>query len=169
MPIGVSTSLLHPIGDNWEMGTKRLIETERRQCRERGVRLTPLREEVLRLVVGRGKPVKAYELLDRLKGARGGAAPPTVYRALDFLLAHGFIHRLESLNAFVSCGDPNAAHDGQFLICDRCEAAVELDDMVLADQVVEAARAKGFRAERQTIEVHGLCRDCAAQDRRESP
>ena len=75
---------------------------------ERGLRLTPLRKEVLELVAAAGKPVKAYDLLDQLRERHGNAAPPTVYRALDFLLEHGFIHKLESINAFVSCLDKSA-------------------------------------------------------------
>src|ERR1700735_5809506 len=66
---------------------------------ERGLRLTPLRKEVLELIAAAGKPVKAYDLLDHLRERHGNAAPPTVYRALDFLLEHGFIHKLESINA----------------------------------------------------------------------
>lgn len=63
-------------------------------CDERGLRLTPLRERVLRLVAQAELPVKAYDLMDQLRDDRGPAAPPTVYRALDFLLENGFIHKL---------------------------------------------------------------------------
>ena len=79
-------------------------------CELRGLRLTPLRLRVLELVAASEKPVKAYDLLDQLREGRGGAAPPTVYRALDFLLEHRFIHKLESVNASGSCHDPNEAH-----------------------------------------------------------
>src|SRR3546814_3200364 len=84
-----------------------------RACVERGLRLTPIRARVLELVAGQGKPVKAYDLLEMLKDhapgdAVGAAAPPTVYRALDFLLANGFIHKLESVNAFVACHHPRS-------------------------------------------------------------
>ena len=92
-------------------------------CEARGLRLTPLRAQVLGLIAAAGKPVKAYDLLDRMKDENGSSAPPTVYRALDFLLEQGFIHRLASINAFVGCHHPDAKHSVPFLICDECFAS----------------------------------------------
>ena len=131
-------------------------------CEMRGLRLTPLRLRVLELIAGESKPVKAYDLLDRLKGEHAGAAPPTVYRALDFLLEHRFIHKLESINAYVSCHHPSVAHHVPFLICDECESATEICDERVAKLLGEQARALGFSARAQTLEVHGKCKRCAA-------
>ncbi|MCE5232893.1 MAG: transcriptional repressor [Mizugakiibacter sp.] len=130
-------------------------------CESRALRLTPLRREVLELVAAANKPIKAYDLLDRLRDRHGSAAPPTVYRALDFLLEQGFIHKLESINAFVSCHHPAEAHQVPFLICDVCSSAVELcDEGEVADLIEAQAKALGFRAKAQTLEVHGVCRQC---------
>jgi Fur family zinc uptake transcriptional regulator len=142
-----------------------IIASVRLQCDQQGLRLTSLREQVLSLIVSGGKPVKAYDLLDQLKDQHHSAAPPTVYRALDFLLENGFIHRLESINAFMGCGHPEAPHDSQFLICDRCETTVEIDDHAITGQLADAARSQGFEPQRQTIEVHGLCGACSEEDR----
>lgn len=127
---------------------------------ERGLRLTPLRREVLELVAGAGKPVKAYDLLDRLREKHGNAAPPTVYRALDFLLENGFIHKLESINAYVSCHHPDEAHQVPFLICDTCHCAQEVCDERVAELIEAQAKAFGFRPQAQTLEVHGTCKNC---------
>jgi Fur family transcriptional regulator, zinc uptake regulator len=145
-----------------------------RACRERGLRLTPIRARVLGLIARQGKPIKAYDLLDQLRAdneradksideeSAGAAAPPTVYRALDFLLANGFIHKLESVNAFVACHHPNTAqHSVPFLICDRCHSAVELEDRDVVSALDERARALGFVPQAQTLEVHGICARCA--------
>ena len=138
-----------------------------RACSERGLRLTPIRARVLELVAGQGRPVKAYDLLELLKSdaaadAVGAAAPPTIYRALDFLLANGFIHKLESVNAFVACHHPSTAqHSVPFLICDRCHSAVELEDEQVVAALDERARALGFVPQAQTLEVHGLCARCS--------
>ncbi len=145
-----------------------------RACRDRGLRLTPVRAKVLGLIARQGKPIKAYDLLEQLrvdnaradKGAdeesAGAAAPPTIYRALDFLLANGFIHKLESVNAFVACHHPSTAqHSVPFLICDRCHSAVELEDMDVVAALDERARALGFMPQAQTLEVHGICARCA--------
>ena len=131
-------------------------------CELRGLRLTPLRLRVLELIAAETKPVKAYDLLDRLKDEHGSAAPPTVYRALDFLLEHRFIHKLESINAFVGCHHPNEAHQVPFLICDVCASAVEVCDERVSRLLGDQARERGFRPRAQTLEVHGVCEHCRA-------
>ena len=135
-----------------------------RACNERGLRLTAIRARVLALVAMAGKPIKAYDLLEQVRDGEGAgaAAPPTVYRALDFLMANGFIHKLESINAFVACHHPNSAqHSVPFLICDRCYSATELEDASIVASLDTAARALGFAPQAQTLEVHGLCAKCA--------
>lgn len=138
-------------------------------CRRRGVQLTALRRQVLGLVLEAGQPIGAYALLDRLRAARPGAAPPTVYRALDFLLEQGLVHRIERLNAFVPCVDASAAgachahdHAHQFLICGRCGATSELCDPAVAQAIGAAAAGLGFAAGRVTVEVEGTCARCRA-------
>lgn len=130
------------------------------KCGQRGARLTALRRRVLELVWTSHEPVGAYALLDTLKTEGQAAAPPTVYRALDFLLQQGLIHRLERLNAFVGCPRPEASHSAQFLICTTCGRAAELDDPAIGLAVRQGAEARGFTIDRQTIEVEGLCADC---------
>ena len=142
------------------------VSAVERACSERGLRLTEIRARVLGLVADAGKPIKAYDLLDKVREGEGAgaAAPPTVYRALDFLLANGFIHTLESVNAFVACHHPNAAqHSAPFLICDGCHKAVELEDEHVVATLDAQARALGFSPQTQTLEVHGLCAECAGK------
>ena len=141
------------------------VSAVERACRERGLRLTPIRAHVLSLVARAERPLKAYDLLDLVREGEGpgAAAPPTVYRALDFLLANGFIHKLESVNAFVACHHPSTAqHSVPFLICDRCHAAVELEDRKVVSLLDARARALGFEPQAQTLEVHCLCARCSA-------
>lgn len=145
-------------------GADAYVQEVERACRARGLRLTPIRAQVLRLIADAGGPVKAYELLDRMKETHESAAPPTVYRALDFLFENGFIHKLASINAFVACHHPGAeAHAVPFLICDACQRAWELEDQDVVSTLELRARAHGFKPRAQTLEVHGLCADCAAR------
>lgn len=139
---------------------ERFVRAVAEACEARGLRLTPLRLSVLELIAAADKPIKAYDLLDRLKDERGGAAPPTIYRALDFLLENHFIHKLESINAFVSCHHPDEAHQVPFLICDVCSSAVEVCDPRVAKLLTEQARDYGFKPSAQTLEVHGVCARC---------
>jgi Fur family transcriptional regulator, zinc uptake regulator len=129
-------------------------------CQQRGMRLTPLRRQVLELVWSSHEPVKAYDVLERLQKTHRGAAPPTVYRALEFLQAQGFVHRIESLNAYIGCGAPQNAHAGQFLICHDCGEVAEIDDDEVRALLAKKARSLGFRIDNETIEVTGACVSC---------
>ncbi len=132
-------------------------------CESRGVRLTDLRRQVLGLILESDAPTGAYDLLDRLKATRVGAAPPTVYRALDFLLEQGLIHKLESLSAFVGCisdEDHHHHHAAQFLICRTCGKVAEIEDHDLAHALQDAAKRLGFTLGKATIEADGQCAVC---------
>jgi Fur family zinc uptake transcriptional regulator len=129
-------------------------------CARRGARLTTLRRRVLELVWQRHAAVKAYDLLDELGAAGGSTTPPTVYRALDFLIAHGLVHRLESLNAYVGCPMPDASHEGQFLICGACGGVSEFEAPAIQAAIAEQAARRRFAVAEQTVEVRGTCRLC---------
>ncbi len=139
---------------------ERRLDAAARACTEAGVRFTDLRRHVLALILGSPGPVTAYALLDRLQETRR-AAPPTVYRALEFLQQQGLIHRVERLQAFVGC-DEGAAHThaAQFLICRACGGVDEVDDHAVADALGHAAAAKGFTPAHATVEVEGTCAAC---------
>jgi Fur family zinc uptake transcriptional regulator len=129
-------------------------------CEREGQRLTPLRQRVLELVWSSHQPVGAYAILDQLKGDGRSAAPPTVYRALEFLLERGLVHRIESLNAFIGCPAPDGNHPVQFLICRGCGMTAEMDDRRVADALAKGAAERGFAVESRVIELSGLCQHC---------
>ncbi len=131
-----------------------------RICAERRGRLTPQRKRVLELVWRSHEPKGAYGILEQLRAEGFNGAPPTVYRALDFLLAHGLIHRIESLNAYTGCAHPGDCHSGQFLICSRCNRVAELADGRVSDSVASCAAQHGFEASHQVIEIQGICPRC---------
>jgi Fur family zinc uptake transcriptional regulator len=126
----------------------------------RGARLTPLRRRVLELVWGEHKPVGAYDILELLSSRGRQAAPVAVYRALAFLMAQGFVHRIASRNAYVGCGQPQARHAAQFLICDTCDAVAELSDRRIEHAILEGAERTGFAVSRPVVEVQGICPAC---------
>lgn len=130
-------------------------------CRARGVRLTELRRRVLELIWSSHRPIGAYAALSALRDERDTAAPPTVYRALDFLMEQGLVHRIQSLNAFIGCSEPDHAHNSMFLICSECGDALEIEDEALDDAVRSAATAHGFALQRRTVEATGTCPGCA--------
>ena len=133
-----------------------------RVCADRGANLTTLRRRVLQIVWAGHRPLGAYEILETMAGDGRRPAPPTVYRALEFLLENGLVHRIASLNAYAGCANPGHTGNGQFLICKQCGIALELDDSKVSAAIEQAAASQGFKAENHTVEIGGTCPHCAA-------
>ena len=129
-------------------------------CQQRGSRLTDLRRRVLEILWNNLTPMGAYAILDVLRDDGRPGAPPTVYRALDFLLEQGLIHRLATLNVFTGCRRPDCRHSGQFLICRDCGQVDELSDPAVEDLLRAEAAARRFEVLAQMVEVLGRCPDC---------
>ncbi len=134
-------------------------------CHARGVRLTAQRRRVLEILCRSARPLGAYEILDAMREGTRALAPPTVYRALDFLLEQGLVHKLESLHAFVGCNHPEHPHSSQFLICDACGAVTEIENEAISRSLGCAAHETGFRPLRPVVEVIGTCAGCARKER----
>lgn len=143
------------------------LHRAREICTSRKQRLTAIRELVLKLIWQSHKPLGAYDLLPALAEAGFNSAPPTVYRALDFLQAQGLVHRIASLNAFIGCPSPQHRHDGCFLICDSCGTVVEMDSDRLLSKIKQEASDVGFEIHQPTVELSGLCPNCREQSSNE--
>ncbi|MFT8336875.1 MAG: Fur family transcriptional regulator [Acetobacter orientalis] len=174
---------LHPspvFTDSLTPAMHNLLDRAEAMCAEHGARLTPQRREILGLILKAQAPVGAYDLLEQIKSPDRKPAPPTVYRALDFLLEQGLIHRIERLSAFVPCThllhaqhahdcehnhdhDDMCLHTAQFLICRGCSGVTEITTPAVLDAVRRACAAEGFVVQSASIEIEGLCRACAAK------
>ncbi len=156
--------------------SKRLLAAKQ-QCQARGVRFTPLRQQIYALVLQANRPVGAYDLITQLQQARFMArddkevnslstkppknvAPPTVYRSLEFLLDEGLIHQLTSINAYVPCCHPRAQHTAAFLICDECRRVQECSSLPVQEMMSFAEEDVGFIVKRSVIELSGRCQAC---------
>ncbi|WP_118180261.1 Fur family transcriptional regulator [Paraburkholderia phosphatilytica] len=131
-------------------------------CRERGEKLTPIRRKVLELLLASGRATKAYSLLDDMRQIHPGSAPPTVYRALDFLLSVGLVHRIESINAFTVCHDLTHCQHGMLVVCQQCGNVAELHQPALREALVAQIELAGYRLAGDEIELKGLCAECQA-------
>lgn len=139
------------------------------QCQHLGVRFTKLRQQVYELILTAKKPIGAYDLLNKMQQAEQtkntnpkNIAPPTVYRSLDFLLEVGFIHQLNSINAFVPCCHPRGSHMAGFLICNVCENVQELSNDYITQFLTSTKKQTGFAIEQSVIEITGTCQNCQA-------
>lgn len=129
-------------------------------CTRNGLQFTPVRRRVLEILLGEHVALGAYDILDRLRAEGLGSQPPVVYRALDFLVTHGFAHRIERLNAFIACSHVGAGHTPAFLICRGCKRVVEAEADPNVGELARAAASAGFVIERIVREAEGLCPGC---------
>ncbi|GGH38248.1 ABC transporter ATP-binding protein [Cribrihabitans marinus] len=139
------------------------LATAESRCAADGLRLTPVRRKVLELLLQEHRALGAYAILDLLREAGFGSQPPVAYRALEFLVENGFVHKVERLNAFVACAHPGRMHSPAFMICRLCEAVAEAPSAPARGAFGAAARAAGFQIERTVVEAEGVCPSCAAK------
>ncbi|WGO83348.1 zinc uptake transcriptional repressor Zur [Arsenophonus apicola] len=140
---------------------EKILSQAKKICQARNVRLTPQREEVLRLVAAQPCAISAYDLLDLLRISEPQAKPPTIYRGLEFLLEQGFIHKIESTNSYVICHhfeDPK--HTSVMLICDNCGSVAESNGQTVETAIIKLAKQTGFQLSHTVVESHGLCSPC---------
>ena len=130
-------------------------------CAAQSLQLTPVRRRAIEILLEEHRAMGAYEVLDRLREDGLGSQPPVAYRALEFLVGHGFAHKVERRNAFVACAHPGQSHAPTFLICRACDAVAEACSRDTARSIRAAASELGFAVERMAVEVEGLCPACA--------
>ncbi|MCJ8319226.1 MAG: zinc uptake transcriptional repressor Zur [Colwellia sp.] len=143
------------------MNNTKLLEQAKLVCQKRGARFTPAREQVFLLLCQHEGAIGAYDLLDELKTTDPSAKPATIYRALDFLSKQGFVHKIESINAFVMCHHfSECNHPVQLFICDQCDNVEEIQSNNLDLALRAMADANGFTISHQIVEAHGTCKTC---------
>lgn len=136
------------------------LDTAHALCESRGRRLTPIRRKVLEILLLQGRSVKAYELLELIRDVQAGAAPPTVYRALDFLVEEGLVHRLDAINAWTACHDAGGQPHDLLVVCTACGSVAELSDPALTRRLADKVAKAGFRLSGHETELRGLCQAC---------
>ena len=136
------------------------LRTAESLCMKRGKRLTPIRRKVLEVLLAQQRSVKAYELLELIRGDQQGAAPPTVYRALDFLVEEGLVHRLDAINAWTACLDAGGQPHDLLVVCTQCGSVAELSDPDLSRQLARKVAESGFELSGHETELRALCREC---------
>ncbi|MEO1238259.1 MAG: Fur family transcriptional regulator [Pseudomonadota bacterium] len=130
-------------------------------AKEAGLRLTPVRRRALEILLEDHRALGAYDVLERLAEDGFGSQPPVAYRALDFLVEHGFAHRIEGLNAFAACMHSATEHQPVFFICEACKVVAEAPQAAVQEAITAVGDDLGFKPRRAHVEVLGLCPACA--------
>jgi Fur family zinc uptake transcriptional regulator len=136
------------------------VEAAQKACAAKGLRFTPQRQRVLEILLEQHRALGAYDILEILRAEGATAQPPVAYRALDFLVEHGFAHKVERLNAFIACAHPGHSHAPAFLICRACRAIAEAPVDPARALLRESAQSAGFEIETTMVEAIGLCPKC---------
>ena len=148
------------------------LEQAATACHQRGASLTAIRREVLALLYRTPKGIKAYDLLDQMRQTRSNASPPTVYRALDFLIEQGLAHRIGRMNLFVACRHGSHSSHGApslFLVCPRCNSVTELEDADVASSLYASLAATGHKLDSNEVEISAVCPQCLASETAATP
>ena len=137
------------------------LKPEYFQDRSERLVFTEIRQKIFEIIIKYKKPIKAYEILDVFTEVTGKRAhPPTIYRAIDFLIENGFIHKLNSINSYVGCFHPKVHKECYFLICKICNIYQECCDKNLTDNIFKTANKRDFIVSNTTLEIEGHCHGC---------
>lgn len=136
------------------------LQAAEKVCKDKGVRLTSIRKRILELICTSHKAMGAYNLLDLYKQEDLKAKPVTIYRALNFLMDVGLVHKIESLNAFIGCLQSEKQHQTAIFICDNCKNAYEIDASSVYENLFTLSQSLQFKPQKLTIELRGLCVNC---------
>ncbi len=136
------------------------LSTADQLCETRDVRMTPTRRRVLEILLEEHKALGAYDILERLRTDCVADKPPVVYRALNFLVEQGFVHRVEKLNAYIACDQPNARHNPIFLICQTCHHVAEQKSDLIEGLAPAIDADSGFQVQKLVFEAQGVCPSC---------
>ena len=136
------------------------LDSARRACIAGDLKLTPVREKVLNILLESHAALGAYDILEKLSLEGFRSQPPVAYRALDFLVEHGFVHKIERLNAFIACTHSGEGHSPAFMICKRCNQLAEAMSVPISITLGKAAKAIGFSIDKTVLEAEGMCPRC---------
>ena len=140
--------------------TTKGIKIAENHCIKHKLKFTPIRRNVLEILLEEHRAIGAYAILEKLRLDGFSSQPPVAYRALDFLVEHGFAHKIERLNAFVACSHPGATHRPAFMICRQCDLVAETESEASDSELSKIAKSSGFKIEQTVIEAEGVCHIC---------
>jgi Fur family zinc uptake transcriptional regulator len=151
----------HP-GHDHDVCVDSAVKRAHELCAMQSVRLTPLREAVLCVLLSSHRALGAYEIIDKLDGEGRRLAPISVYRVIDVLLGAGLVHRLESKNAFFAClAEHGDTHSLLVLVCEDCARVAEAEAPEAWQAIKSITRSSGFKVSETVLEIQGTCADCA--------
>ncbi len=140
--------------------SNKVIKKAKEFCNAGSLNLTPIRKKVLEIIASNHKPAKAYDILAKLKEEGFSDKPPTVYRALDFLIENKMVHKLNTINAYVACFNNETEEVSCFLICTKCKDIEELQDEGIINAIANIGKSKNINIKNINLEIEFRCEKC---------
>ena len=140
--------------------SKKVIQNAEETCLKFSLNFTPIRKKVLEIISSNHKPSRAYDLLEKLRDDGFCDKPPTIYRALDFLIENKIVHKLNTINAYVACFDEESEEISCFLICEMCQEIEEFHNKNLNKVLTNIGKKRGIEIKNLNLEIGFKCQEC---------
>lgn len=128
--------------------------------KNKGLRYTPQREEILNAFLSANKHFTVDDLYYTLKKKSPHIGYATIHRNLKLLfecgLADGIKIGIQKTRYEQKYGHRHHDH----LICINCEKLIEVNDEKIEELQDKLAREKNFQPIRHKLEIYGLCSKC---------
>jgi len=142
-----------------------MADTTRTQSlRQAGLKRTPQRESILRVLEESDRPLSAEEIRTRMDEGRSGL--PTIYRNLERFTQEGWAEGLvgqDQVMRYVRC---RSVHHHHHLQCEGCGRTVEVEGCGLAQALKHMEEVTGFCITGHRLQLSGLCPACQAEKTR---
>ena len=122
----------------------------------KGGRFTAIRKHVFQILLEASYPLGAYDIIERLNGI-GAQKPPTVYRALNWLMEYGLVAKIAYNSRYTTLPIGVEADNVAFMICRECGDTDTLETPGLSASLQKTAIDRGFAKTETVIEIIGLC------------
>jgi len=133
-----------------------ILEQAEQAIRLAGGRFTTIRKHIFQILLEAPHPLGAYDIIDRLNGI-GAQKPPTVYRALTWLIDHGLAAKIAFNSRYTAMPIGVEANDIAFMVCKACGDMDTLEAPGISQSLHQSAKDRGFANTQTVIEIIGLC------------
>lgn len=137
-----------------------MIELILAALREKGYRITPQRQIIVKKIVGAEKFLTAAEIWQLVRTQHKDIGLDTVYRNINILISLGVLTPIEGIGKEgirYELADRSHHHH---IVCVKCGRAVCLDYCPINEKFLALLKDSGFELLRHNVELYGLCAQC---------
>lgn len=148
---------------------KELIDSVEEKLRSNDSKLTPKREQILRILVEYSdKHLSAEEIYNLVKEKAPDVGLATVYRTLDLFQNYEVVHGIDFGDGRkrYEFGAGEGEHNHHHLICTECGKIIEVAEDLLGKLEEKICKQYKFEIENHELKFYGQCESCSNQYRK---